>query len=58
MKTNPETTEMKYLFLVNNQDMAFAIISAGYPAIALMNGHDTYHSADSFIDYMDEISCT
>lgn len=58
MKTKPETTEQKYLFLVDNQDMAFAIISAGYPAITLMNGQDAYHTVDSFIEYMDEISCT
>ena len=36
MKTKPETNEQKYLFLVDNQNMAFAIISAGYPAITLM----------------------
>ncbi len=58
MKTKPETTEQKYLFLVDDQDMAFAIISAGYPAITLMNGQDAYHSVDSFIKYMDEIACT
>ena len=58
MKTKPETNEQKYLFLVDNQDMAFAIISAGYPAITLMNGQDAYHTVDSFIEYMDEIACT
>lgn len=58
MKTKPETLEQKYLFLVDDQDMAFAIISAGYPAITLMNGQDAYHSVDSFIEYMDEIACT
>ena len=58
MKTKPETNEQKYLFLVDNQDMAFAIISAGYPAITLMNGQDAYHTVDSFIEYTDEIACT
>ena len=56
MKTKPETNEQKYLFLVDNQDMAFAIISAGYPAVTLLYGQDAYHSADSFIEYMDKIS--
>ncbi|WP_195231630.1 hypothetical protein [Coprococcus comes] len=42
MKTKPETTEQKYLFLVDNQDMAFAIISAGYAVVTLMNGQDAY----------------
>ncbi|WP_373249122.1 DNA primase family protein [Mediterraneibacter gnavus] len=58
MKTKPETNEQKYLFLIDNSDIAFAIISAGYPAITLMNGQAAYHSVDSFIEYMDEISCT
>lgn len=58
MKTKPETAEQKYLFFVDNQDMAFAIISAGFPAIALLNGQAAYHTVDSFADYMDDISCT
>ena len=32
MKTKPETTEQKYLFLVDNTELAFAIICAGFPA--------------------------
>lgn len=47
MNTKPETNEQKYLFLVDNQDIAFAIISAGCPAIALMNGQDAYHTVNS-----------
>ncbi len=58
MKTKPETTEQKYLFLVDNLDIAYALIYAGYPAIFLINRSDAYHSVDSFIEYMDEIACT
>lgn len=58
MKTKPETTEQKYLFLVDNQDIAYALIYAGYPVIFLINRQDAYHSVDSFIEYMDEIACT
>ena len=58
MKTKPETTEQKYLFLVDDQDIAYALIYAGYPAIFLINGQDACHSVDSFIEYMDEIACT
>lgn len=35
MKTKPETTEQKYLFLVDNLDIAYALIYTGYPAIFL-----------------------
>lgn len=58
MKTKPETTEQKYLFLVDNLDIAYALIYAGYPAIFLINGSDDYHSSNSFIEYMDDIACT
>ena len=39
MKTKPETTEQKYLFLVDNQDIAYALIYAGYPVIFLFFAH-------------------
>lgn len=58
MKTKPETTEQKYLFLVDNLDIAYALIYAGYPAIFLINRSEAYHSVDSFIEYMHEIACT
>lgn len=58
MKTKPDTNEQKYLFLVDNQEMAFAIISAGYPAVTLLYGQQGYHDINTFIDYMDEITCT
>ena len=58
MKTKPETTEQKYLFLVDNQEIAYALLYAGYPAIYLTTRQEAYHSTDSFIEYMDEIACT
>lgn len=58
LKTKPETNEQKYLFLVDNQNIAYALIYAGYPVIFLTNGQDSYHSVDSFTEYMDEIACT
>ena len=58
MKTKPETTEQKYLFLIDNQDIAFAILSAEYPAVTLLYGQQGYHDIDSFIEYMDEIAYT
>ncbi len=32
MKTKPETMKQKYLFLVDDQELAFAVIAAGYYA--------------------------
>lgn len=36
MKTKPETDEQKYIFLVDNQDLAFSLIGAGFLTVALL----------------------
>lgn len=58
MKTKPETMEQKYLFLVDDQELAFAVIAAGYYAVALLPERDGYYDIESFITYMVEIACT
>ena len=58
MKTKPETMEQKYLFLVDEQELAFAVIAAGYYAVALLPEKDSYYDVESFITYMVEIACT
>ena len=58
MKTKPETMEQKYLFLVDEQELAFAVIAAGYYAVALLPERDGYYDVESFITYMVEIACT
>ena len=58
MKTKPETLEQKYLFLVDDQELAFAVIAAGYYAVALLPERDGYYDAESFVTYMLEIACT
>ena len=58
MKTEPTSTDKKYLFLVDSQDIAFAIISAGYCAVLLSSESECYYGLESFLDYMDKISMT
>ena len=58
MKTKPETLEQKYLFLFDDQELAFAVIAAGYYAVALLPERDGYYDVESFITYMVEIACT
>ncbi len=58
MKTKPETMEQKYLFLVDDQELAFAVIAAGYYAVALLPERDGYYDIENFITYMVEIACT
>ena len=42
MKTKPETMEQKYLFLVDEQEIAFVVIAAGYYAVALLPENEQY----------------
>lgn len=56
MTTEPKTTEQKYIFLVDNENIAINIIFCGYLAITLIPDNDAYYSIDSFLAYMDEIA--
>lgn len=56
MATKPQTMEQKYIFLVDNENIAMSIVASGYQAIALVSGNEAYYSVYSFIEYMDEIA--
>ncbi|MDO5539423.1 MAG: phage/plasmid primase, P4 family [Eubacteriales bacterium] len=58
MKTKPETMEQKYLFLIDDQELAFSIIAAGYQAIALLDYTDGFYNLETFAAYMTGIACT
>lgn len=40
MKAKQETLEQKYLFLIDDQELAFVLIAAGYYAVALLPERD------------------
>ena len=56
MVTKPQTKEQKYIFLVDNENLAMNIVASGYQAIALISGSEAYYSMYSFLEYMDEIA--
>lgn len=56
MTTEPKTTEQKYIFLVDNENIAMNIVASGYLAVTLIPDNDAYYSIDSFLMYMDEIA--
>lgn len=56
MTTEPQTMEQKYIFLVDNENLAMNIVASGYQAIALISGSEAYYSVYSFIEYMEEIA--
>lgn len=50
METEPEGTSKKYIFLVDNQDIAMNIVMSGYQALYLGQEDDEYYfSVNSFI---------
>lgn len=53
MTTEPQTMEQKYIFLVDNENLAMNIVASGYQAIALISGSEAYYSVYSFIEYME-----
>ena len=58
MKMDPESPEQKYLFAVDNRDLAEAIFCSGFPVVALLENSDseTDFSLDTFLDYLDSIA--
>lgn len=56
MATKPQTKEQKYIFLIDNENLAMNIVASGYQAIALISGSEAYYSMYSFLEYMDEIA--
>lgn len=56
MTTEPKTTEQKYIFLVDNENIAMNIVASGYLSVTLIPDNDAYYSIDSFLMYMDEIA--
>ncbi len=56
METEPEGTAKKYIFLIDNQDIAMNIVMSGYQALYLGQEDDEYYfSVDSFIEEMRSI---
>ena len=56
METEPEGTSKKYIFLVDNQDIAMNIVMSGYQALYLGQEDDGYYfSVNSFIEDMRSI---
>ena len=50
METEPEGTSKRYIFLVDNQDIAMNIVMSGYQALYLGQEDDGYYfSVNSFV---------
>ena len=59
MESAPEGTAQKYIFLVNDQDIAFNIVVSGYQALYLSQEDDGYYfSTESFMEEMSIYSKT
>lgn len=57
MDTQPTSAMDKYIFIVDNTEIAQSIILAGFKSVFLANEDSKYqYSVDTFLDYLDEIS--
>ena len=56
MATRPNTPEEKYIFLVDNWELAFNIIASGYRCITLLTAREGYFSVETLQEYMTDIA--
>lgn len=55
MHTEPDTLDKKYLFIVDNINLALSIIDAGFSTVVLQE-EEGYFSLDGLIDYLSSIA--
>ena len=52
MKEEPETIDQKYIFIVDNSNLALSIFDAGFRAVALEEGKENLFDPESFCEYL------
>ena len=52
MKEEPETIDQKYIFIVDNSNLALSIFDAGFRAVALEAGKENLFDPESFCEYL------
>lgn len=55
MRTEPDSLEHRYLFLVDNKDLAFNIVAAGFGSVALLDNHEGYFDLESLMRHIESI---
>ena len=57
MENEPTNAKEKYIFIVDNEEIAQSIILAGFKSVFLANEDSEYqYSIDTFLNYLDEIA--
>lgn len=56
MHTEPDTMDKKYMFIVDNIDLALSIIDAGFSVVALQEDSDAFFSPDGLMEYLNSIA--
>lgn len=57
MENEPTNAKEKYIFIVDNEEIAQSIILAGFKSVFLANEDSEYqYSIDTFLSYLDEIA--
>ena len=52
MRTEPETVDQKYIFIVDTSDLALSIADAGFQTVALEEENPNLFTLDSFCSYL------
>jgi len=52
MHTEPKSTEERYLFVVDNADLALNILGAGFRSVAILEDWEGFFSFEEFRDYL------
>ncbi|MBQ7370350.1 MAG: DNA primase, partial [Blautia sp.] len=56
MHTEPDTLDKKYMFIVDNIDLALSIIDAGFSVVVLQEDGEAFFSPDGLMEYLNSIA--
>ncbi len=58
MENEPTSVTEKYIFIVDNEEVAQAIVMAGFKSVFLANKDSKHqYSLDTFLEYLDSLAC-
>ncbi len=55
MHREPETVEQKYIFLVDQEDLAMNIIASGFHAVMFCENKEGFYTTEGFLEYLSDI---
>ncbi|MBR1390535.1 MAG: hypothetical protein IJ567_03670 [Lachnospiraceae bacterium] len=56
MHTEPDSVDKKYMFIVDNADLALSIIDAGFCAVAILENREGFFNLEGLLEYLQSIA--